>query len=109
MLERFWKILDGFWEFDGKILMDFWEDFGTQTIIRASKETSRSTNHWKGGWMVWRGPKRLALRWGPDLVGEFRRLVFFNLFSRGLLERFFDFWCNFGRFGEAQMGIKIEF
>ena len=40
MLERFWEILDGFWEFDGKILMDFWEDFGTQTIIRATKVTS---------------------------------------------------------------------
>ena len=40
MLERCWKILDGFWEFFGRILMDFWEDFGTQTIIRATKETS---------------------------------------------------------------------
>ena len=40
MLERFWKILNGFREFFGRILMNCSEDFGTQTIIRATKETS---------------------------------------------------------------------
>ena len=29
--------------------MDFWEDFGTQTIIRATKETSM--DGWMDGWM----------------------------------------------------------
>ena len=33
-------------------------------MIRATKGKSRSTNHWKGNWMVRLGPKRLALRWG---------------------------------------------
>ena len=78
-------------------------------MIRATKGTSRSTNHWKGSWMVRRGPKRLDLRWGPDLGGGLRRLVFFNSFSRGLLERFFLFLVHFGGFWEAKMEVKIEF
>ena len=86
-------------------------------MIRATRGKSmdgwmdgwRSTNHWKGGWMVQRGPKRLALLWFPGLVGDSRSLFFSTYFREGFWSVFFDFWCNFGRFGEAQMGIKIEF
>ena len=34
----------------------------------------RSTNYWKGGWMVGRGPNKLDLRWFPALGGEVRAL-----------------------------------
>ena len=51
-------------------------------MIRATKGMSRSTNHWKGSWIVGRGLKALALQicgsrmagdrlpdgWGPELV-----------------------------------------
>ena len=76
ILDRFWKgsgsVLGGFSETFGWILGYIFMDFGTifvdlgeKTMIRATKGTSmdgwRSTNHWKGGWMVWLGPKRLVL------------------------------------------------
>ena len=54
-------------------------------MIRATKGTSRSTNHWKGSWMVRRGPKKLDFRWG-HLIS----IAFFNDF---FLEWFF--WAIF--------------
>ena len=37
-------------------------DLERQPLIRATKETSRSTNHLNGNWMVGEGPKKLDLR-----------------------------------------------
>ena len=53
------------WDFEmicGGIFDDFGKHLEAQTMIRATKGTSRSTNHWNGSWIVGRGPKRLAFR-----------------------------------------------
>ena len=65
----------------------------------------RSTNHWKGSWMVRRHPKKLGVRWGALCCVAF----FCDFFLEGdFLSFFFGFWCDLGRFWEAQVGLKIE-
>ena len=50
-------------------------------MIRATRGRSRSTNHWKGGWMVRLGPKRLDLRWVvPGPMALFYEFFFGRVF-----------------------------
>ena len=59
--------------------------------------------------MVWRGPKRLDFRvvCGPGRwVPEF---VFFDLFSRGLLKRFFSIFGEFSGILGSQNGSRNQF
>ena len=55
---------DGFVVFLSEYLKIFreiyWSDLRRRAMIRATKEISRSTNHWKDSWMVRLGPKRFA-------------------------------------------------
>ena len=81
----------------GRMLEDFWKDLEGQTMIRATKGKSRSTNHWKGGWMVRRGPKRLEYFRGP--VRCMAR--FFEVFFEGV---FFGFFSMLGRFWKVLGG-----
>ena len=69
-------------------------------MIRATKGKSRSTNHWKGGWMVGRGPKRLALRW----FAVSRKAFFLEFFFEGFFFRFFSMLSRFGEGFGAQNG-----
>ena len=66
-------------------------------MIRATKGTSRSTNHWKGSWMVRQGPKKLGLRWGwLRCIAGFYKFLWEGIFFR--FYRDFDaIWGGFGK------------
>ena len=66
-------------------------------MIRATRGRSRSTNHWKGDWMVRGVPKRLDLRWFAVIC----MALFFELFSKAF---FFRFFSMLGRFWEVLGG-----
>ena len=57
----------------------------------------RSTNHWKGGWMVRQGPKMLGFRWAAQGAWS----LIFTLFLEGV---FFRFFSILGRFWEGLGG-----
>ena len=59
--------------------------------------------------MVRQGPKRLALRWVPALVGELRSFFFSSFFSKAFFSDFWRCWVDLGRFWEAQTEAKIDF
>ena len=87
----------------GRVRVVFWKGFGGITndykrlrlqnllwwLGRRGADQWRSTNHWKGSWMVRQGPKKLDFRWG-----QLRSIaLFYVCFLRGFF--LVDFW-HFG-------------
>ena len=62
-----------------------------QTLIRATKRKSRSTNHWKDSWIVSRGLKMLDLRWVPGVLGVKKN----DFFLKGLRQRILAIFGGF--------------
>ena len=70
MLEQFREIWDGFWEdfgmifailfagLEGTSISETFQVEGLISMIRATRGRSRSTNHWKGSWMVRGGSQK---------------------------------------------------
>ena len=75
-------------------------------MIRATRSRSRSTNHWKGGWMVRLGPKRLALRLG---VPRSMESDFHSFFRRLFFSFFFDLGSILEGFGRPKHKPKLSF
>ena len=107
---RFWArfrndlgiILKGFWEHVGRTLEVFWRDLGGQTMIRATKDNSRSTNHCNHSWIVGWDLEMLAFRWVAMVSCESQGFFFSLVFSRA-------FRSDFGVILEPQNDSKFEF
>ena len=69
----------------------------------------RSTNHWKGSWMVRRGPKKLDLRWGPGSGVWFPQPVFRSFFGRCFFLIFADLDQILGGFERPRWKPKSIF
>ena len=103
-------VLGGFWEDFGRFLGRFWMDFGKiweerPTMIRATMGTSRSTNHWKGSWMVRRDPKKLDLRW----VAVISMALLNELFFEGNFFHYFSVFVGFWEVLGSQLGGENRF
>ena len=93
------KFGEGFSEGFGRVLGAFGRH---KFLIRAIKGKSRSTSHWKGGWMVRRGPKRLAFRCVNLISGSCCFLLFFeSVFFRF----FFDVGSILGGLGPKTLDL----
>ena len=94
-----------FWEDLDRIFKAFGRDLGGDTLIGATVGKSRSTNHWKDGWMVRRGLKMLEFRRVDLNCGSCFRAFFWTRF----FSIFFDVGSIFGRFGRPKWKPKSIF
>ena len=78
-------------------------------MIRATRGRSRSTNHWKGSWIVYWDPKSLDLRWGAASCGDLHDSFFKTFFGTRFFPIFFDVGSILGGFGSPKWKPKSIF